>query len=150
MRMPKFDQFFKKWAFSYSCTSCSKACDFSDVEGHCSTRKFCHLTTIKVGLLVPLKDQQLLCSVLLHEWLGTVLYKNLQYFPQRHVSLWFASGIGGMLIWVFHCCNKSCLHKVISILDTYGFNFPLCPVGPTHSTHLILCFTWDKVAIPKS
>ena len=63
--------------------------------------------------------------------------------------LWFVSEIGGILVCVFHCCNKSHSHKFMVLLTTYGFNFPICPSGPRHSTHFVLYFSWLEVLIPK-
>ena len=57
---------------------------------------------------------------------------------------------GGMLIWVFHCCQKSHPPKYIPVFATYGFKIPLSPSGSIYSIHLTLCFTWDKVLIPKN
>lgn len=54
-----------------------------------------------------------------------------------------------MLVCVFHCYNESHSHIFIIMLATYGFNFPICPFGPVHLTHHTLCFTSDKVQIPR-
>lgn len=47
------------WAFGCSCAHSSYACNFSDVKG-------LGRTILKVGLLVPLKDQQLLYPAYVH------------------------------------------------------------------------------------
>ena len=53
-------------------------------------------------------------------------------------------GTARMLIWVFHCCNGSLLHKFTTILATYGLSLPFYPSGLMHSIHLMLRFTWDR------
>ena len=54
-----------------------------------------------------------------------------------------------MLICAFYYCNKSCSHKFMAILATYGFNVPICSSGLIYSVHLALYFLEDKVPIPR-
>ena len=55
-----------------------------------------------------------------------------------------------MLVWEFHCRSRSWHHRFTAILITYGLSLPLCPSGLMQSTHLMLCFTRDRVSIPKN
>ena len=67
-------------------------------------------------------------------------------FPETWV--W---GTAGMLICISHCCkNNFGLQKFTAILDAYGLSLPFYPSDPIHSTHLMLCFTWDSAAIPRN
>jgi len=59
-------------------------------------------------------------------------------FFLRSIILWFVSEIGRMVICIFHCCNKSCPHKFMTLLATCDFTFPICLSGPVHLPHLAL------------
>ena len=58
------------------------------------------LTILKIGILLPLKYQQLLCSVLIQpEWLVTIFYNIFQYlFHETYINLRLVYEIGRMLI----------------------------------------------------
>ena len=43
-----------------------------------------------------------------------------------------------MLIWVFHCCNRSWPHRFIAVLATYELSLPLCLL--TLCIQPIMCF----------
>lgn len=79
-----------------------------------------------------------------------LMNNTLISFSEAFFTLWLVSEAGRMLICVFHCCNKSRPHKFMAVLATCGFNLPICPPGPVHSTHLVLGFTSDEVPIPRS
>ena len=70
-------------------------------------------------------------------------------FPEIRVSLCTVSETAEMFIWIFHCYNRSQPHRLTAILVTYGFSL-LCPSGPMHSAHLVFCFTWDMVPVPRN
>lgn len=81
-------------------------------------------------------------------WLFLIV--SFSVFSEAFFIFLFVYKIGGMLICVFHCCNKFCLHNFIAMLVKYGSNFPICPSRLIHSIHLVCYFTWDKVPIPIS
>lgn len=115
--------------------------------------QICQLTILKIGLSVPLKDQQLLSPAYVQpeQSVSDCSWDHILVFSsEAYVVFWFVSEIGRMLICVFRCCNKSHPHKFIAMLAICGFNFPICPSGPIHSTCLVLCFTWVKVPIPRN
>lgn len=132
------------WAFSCSCTSCYRACDFSEVKCHCSI----HFKGRTVGTLERSAAVEPFFMYNLNaQWLFFIISYNI--FPGTHSSLWFVSETGGKLICIFHCFNKLCPHKFIGRLATYGFNFPVFLA--LHIRH-ILCFffflTWQKISKP--
>lgn len=141
---------FFHWSFSGSC--CSAACTFPDVRGSCSTHTGLSVNPFK-GRAVGASERAaaVVPSYVQPEHLVTVLDNYLLvFFSEAGVSFSFVSEVGGMLICVFHCCNKSQPHNLIVLPPTYGFSFPICPSGSIPSTQLALCFTWDKVPVPKN
>lgn len=64
------------------------------------------------------------------------------------ILLWFVSEIGGTLLLCFPL-QQITSYKFMALLATCDLNFPLCPSGSKHLTHLACCFTWFKVLIPR-
>ena len=110
---------------------------FLDVKIHCSTQTGLSVSHFKVGLLVPLKDQQLLFPYVQPKRSVTVLERYpLVFLSEAFFTLWFVSKIGGMLS-VF--CTSSTIHIPVNLWLYYSHMALIFLSGllALHSQHIL-------------